>query len=66
MKLTDAFQAGTTINVGINSLPAGESCLCNFDHFIVFGPAPRVIRGMYCQTVKVRLASIKIMGIRFP
>jgi hypothetical protein len=37
MKLTDAYQAGTTIDVGINSLPAGESCLCNFDHFIVFG-----------------------------
>jgi V8-like Glu-specific endopeptidase len=37
MKLTNAFQAGTTINVGINALPAGESCLCNFDHFIVFG-----------------------------
>ncbi len=37
MKLTDAFEAGTTIDVGINSLPAGESCLCTFDHFIAFG-----------------------------
>ncbi len=36
MKLTNAFQAGTTINVGVNSLPAGESCFCNFDHFIAF------------------------------
>ncbi len=36
MKLTNAFQAGTTIDVGINSLPSGESCFCNFDHFIAF------------------------------
>lgn len=36
MKLTNAFQAGTTIDVGINSLPADESCFCDFDHFIAF------------------------------
>lgn len=36
MKLTNACQAGTTIDVGVNSLPAGESCFCNFDHFIAF------------------------------
>ena len=36
MKLTNAFTVGTTIDVGINSLPAGESCFCNFDHFIAF------------------------------
>jgi hypothetical protein len=36
MKLTNAFQAGTTINVGVNSLPSGESCFCTFDHFIAF------------------------------
>ena len=36
MKLANAFQVGTTIDVGVNSLPAGESCFCNFDHFIAF------------------------------
>ncbi len=36
MKLANAFQAGTSIDVGINSLPSGESCFCNFDHFIAF------------------------------
>jgi hypothetical protein len=36
MKLANAFQAGTTINVGVNSLPSGESCFCNFNHFIAF------------------------------
>jgi V8-like Glu-specific endopeptidase len=36
MKLANAFQVGTTINVGVNSLPDGESCFCNFDHFIAF------------------------------
>jgi PKD repeat protein len=36
MKLVNAFTVGTTIDVGVNSLPAGESCFCNFDHFIAF------------------------------
>jgi PKD repeat protein len=36
MKLTNAIQAGNTIYVGANSLPSGESCFCNFDHFIAF------------------------------
>jgi V8-like Glu-specific endopeptidase len=33
MKIDDAFQAGTTIDVGISTLPSGETCLCNFGHF---------------------------------
>jgi PKD repeat protein len=36
MKLTNAIQAGTTIVVGVNSLPADESCFTNFDHFVAF------------------------------
>jgi hypothetical protein len=36
MTIQNAFQAGSTIDVGINSLPAGESCLCNFDHFMAW------------------------------
>jgi hypothetical protein len=36
MKLTSAIQAGTTINVGVNSLPSGESCFSKFNHFIAF------------------------------
>jgi PKD repeat protein len=34
MRLTDALQAGTTIKVGVNSLPSGEACFCTFNHFI--------------------------------
>ena len=36
MKLTNALQAGTTIDVGVNSLPSGESCFSTFSHFIAF------------------------------
>ena len=36
MRLNDAFQAGTTIEVGINSLPAGETCLTGFDNFMAW------------------------------
>ncbi len=32
MKLSDAIQAGNTIEVGIASSPFGESCLCDFSH----------------------------------
>ncbi len=34
MRLTDAFQVGTTIDVGINSLPEEGSCFCDFENFI--------------------------------
>jgi PKD repeat protein len=36
MKLANAFDVGTTIDVGVGSHPAGESCFSNFDHFIAF------------------------------
>jgi hypothetical protein len=36
MMITNAFQAGKIIDVVINTLPARESCLCNFDHFIAW------------------------------
>ncbi len=33
MLINNAIQVGETIDVGINSSPSGESCLCNFDYF---------------------------------
>ena len=36
MKLVNAFQAGSSIDVGVNSLPSGDLCFCDFDHFIAF------------------------------
>jgi hypothetical protein len=36
MKISNAFQAGETIDVSIASLPSGEACFCNFDHFMAW------------------------------
>jgi hypothetical protein len=36
MKVSNAFQAGDVIDVGVRSSPAGESCLCTFNHFLAW------------------------------
>jgi hypothetical protein len=36
MTLSNAFKAGSTIDVNVSSLPEGEACFCNFSHFLAF------------------------------